>query len=223
MEDDSILEPLKEYKELAEKCHANAGTFFDQLVAQSKMVEKDNCDTCDNYYSLMNSYQLALKKAGGAVAAKVLLIILDVLLFVAAFFMIWMTIASGGDQVRLIVGVVLGIVFIILGVLDILLLVKKISKLVKDRKAKAAALKAEADHELEVAKNQMAPLNALFDWGMQADVIKMTTPTHSAGPELRYRQVCLYECEIRLRGEQRSQDFHLLRSVRSHPGQSVPD
>ncbi|MCI1734699.1 MAG: hypothetical protein LKM30_03085 [Bacilli bacterium] len=176
MEDDAILEPLKEFKELAEKCHTNAGTFFDQLVAQSKIVEKENCDTCDNYYSLMNSYQLALKKAGGAVAAKVLLIILDVLLFVAAFFMIWMAIASGGDQVRLIVGIVLGIVFIILGVLDILLLVKKISKLVKDRKAKAAALKAEADHELKVAKNQMAPLNALFDWGMQADVIKMTTP-----------------------------------------------
>ncbi|MFA6829097.1 MAG: hypothetical protein WCR67_00075 [Bacilli bacterium] len=173
MEDNAILEPLKEWSTLKDKCHQNAIEYYNEMVKKSAIDEKANNSTCDEYNAAYAAYQKALKKVGSATVIKVLLIILDVLVFIAALVMIILAFVVEGMMT---VGLIVGICLVLLGAGIIVFLCLKIQKLLENRRLKAEKLKEKVDKLFATANAQMAPLNALFDWGMMAEVIEKTTP-----------------------------------------------
>lgn len=175
MKDNSILDPVESFASLSQTVHNHAGTFFDNLVTKSAVKKDENAQTCDDYYFNLNLYEKASKKARSTRTLKIFLIILTVILLLASVICLYQAFIDTKSDIFL-PCLLVGIGLIVVSIALIIVLVKVVNKRLKEREKRASELHAKCQQLLLEANEQVAPLNALYDWGLQNEVIKEAVP-----------------------------------------------
>lgn len=178
MEEDyqELLEPIKLYKyELKYKHEDIIEEYFNNLANESGVDVEANRATCREYYKNMDALKNQQKILDGQKGLRGFLIFLTIFFFIAGTALIilpFLQVAPNYNAVFISVGIVsilLGVLFIIL---NTLIIGKKISEISK----KMAELQAKANKFKEEANKQMLSLNALYDWGVPAQLVNKTIP-----------------------------------------------
>lgn len=171
-----ILEPIKEYPLLKEKVLKTAEKTIEGLAKEVKVDKMANRDTCDRLYKKQAELKEAEKKLNGKKGLRTFFIILIVILFIASAILIAVGISrnQGGQSA---VGPILGAASCaIVAVILILITSMSLSKAVKRHQAIVDKLKKEEAEIHQEAEKQMAPFNAILDWGMPQKVISEAIP-----------------------------------------------
>ena len=172
--DDELLEPLKLYNyELSYKHQENVESFFDELAQKSGVDIEENQQTCKEYYALTAKADLFNSKLNSSRTLKAFLIVLTVLLFLAGTILI---VVSVMNRKLLPILLPIGIVSILSGVFFIILNVKVINKRINNYSSVVAKLRKEAQEKKNIAEQQMACLNALYDWNIPSSLVTKTAP-----------------------------------------------
>lgn len=171
--DDRLFDPNSLYKELGEKDEKNATQYFDDLVKTSGIDYKANIVTVRRYRGLMAAIAKGKNKRGGLITLEVFSYI-----FAGVFYALFVTffILSFGSDGFITTKFGLSLLFALLGTGSLLFGLLFLHPLVKKAGLKINEMQAEADKLLKEAWAQMAPLNELYDWGSQVDIVKETTP-----------------------------------------------
>lgn len=187
---DLLLEPLKYYeREGREKHKQNVADFFEDLKARSGVDISQNKKTVENYKTVLEQIRKSEKK-----------------LFRKKFWRVMLFILAGIGLCMAIVGIVLsaailiavGIVSIALALVLIFGILNKKIKLFSEMLNKQ---KEEAQALLDVAWQQMAPLNGLFSDRDAIDLIEKTLPEldfddcYHAERERELKETCGYSPE----------------------------
>lgn len=172
MESNDLLEPELLYKrELKEKHHQNTVNLFNELVDKSGVDKDANKILCDKIYAKQietKKYEARLSSSRGLKALFIIIIVIGAILgLVGAILLLNATILVG----------VLLLVFGISSIAGGIVLLSLVYK----RKAKSlelilSKLKKEAEEMINEAWRQTAPLNALFDEEMSAQLFHKTAP-----------------------------------------------
>jgi hypothetical protein len=219
-DDNSILEPLDMFKkQLKEQNSKNAAEYFDSLVKKAGVNPQANADAVKEYQQKVRDRDLAKQESSKIHAKKVLLILLGALVIAAGVVFLILAFAS-----QLFMPLYVYILIAVLGVAGGVVIIVMTNKALNGKiKAKDAAL---AEREGEVAAalqncwNMMNPLNSLYDWNMQADVIKMTTPLIQLDKNFDIKKYAYLEEKYGLSGlddEFRSVNFVQSGSVLGNP------
>ncbi|MCI2068784.1 MAG: hypothetical protein LKJ88_04335 [Bacilli bacterium] len=175
-QDNSILEPLEMFnKQLKGQNSENAAKYFDEFAKKAGIDPKANAQAVNDYNQKCLARDLAKKEARKIHAKKVLLILLGS--FVIAAGVVFIILAVAAQLFMPLYIYILLAIFLIGGGIGIIILTNKmLNGKIKDKDQALAAREAEAQAALQLCWAMMNPLNSLYDWNMQADVIKMTTP-----------------------------------------------
>lgn len=171
---DSLLEPLKGYNSVyKEAFRKNATDYFDELVKKSNINISENNSTVKKYDEKINKINALNKLINKKKGLRGFLIFLMVVIVIAAITLIALTV---NDLFNKIAGISISIVCVGLFVLLLILIIKKINPKIKSINELKANLEIEANELLSAAYKQMAPLNALYDWGIAGELITKTIP-----------------------------------------------
>lgn len=180
MEDNSILEPLKMYNsQFKEAIKENAGKYFDKLTKTSAINVEENEELCKKYDAKLKEIETVNNVLGKKKGLKGFFIFLIVLSFILTIVFLYVGVIAIKDSSIVIpsyADFILAAVFLGLGIFLIVWIVKKINPVIKEQNLLKEKKEKEAEDLKAKASINMAPLNALFDWNMCSDVIKMTTP-----------------------------------------------
>lgn len=184
------FEPLEYYeKHLKDAMERNAEQCFDALVKRSGIDPEKNRATVARYNKESAEAEAAGKKLGSFKALKTFLTVLTVIAFLAAVILIFVY-ASDGEGWALLL---FGILSALLGIGLIVLLATVIKKKLKEREEKHKKEVEEANAVLKEAYDEMAPLNALFTWGMTRELVLKTMPDLTLDEQLDVRRLDLLE------------------------------
>ncbi len=169
-----LLKPIDAYKKIyKDKVNQTANEKFDELKDKAEVNVEANRATIKEMNNLISERNKIANKQSSKSTLKVFLIILGVILIVAGIFLALLGI--NGD-INMALGIVLGV--LCLGIAIALFVVSK--KVVSKSIKALAAQVAELDQKIKVkeieARNQMAPLIALFDWNMAAKIVSDALP-----------------------------------------------
>ena len=182
------FEPLEYYeKHLKDAMERNAEEYFDALVKRSGVDPEQNKATVARYNKEAAEAEEAGKKLGSFRALKIFLIVLTVIAFLAAVILIFAYASGEGYWLYLF----LGILCALLGIGLIVLLCTVIKKKLKEREERHKKEVEEANAVLKQAYDEMAPLNALFTWGMTHELILKTMPDLTLDEQLDVRRLDL--------------------------------
>ena len=182
------FEPLEYYeKHLKDAMERNAEEYFDALVKRSGVDPEQNKATVARYNKESAEAEEAGKKLGSFRALKIFLIVLTVIAFLAAVILIFAYASGEGYWLYLF----LGILCALLGIGLIVLLCTVIKKKLKEREERHKKEVEEANAVLKQAYDEMAPLNALFTWGMTHELILKTMPDLTLDEQLDVRRLDL--------------------------------
>ena len=171
-----LLEPLKLYNyELKYKHEDNVSAFFDELTGRSGVNIEENRNTCKDYYGYLKKIEDAKKQLGRKKALMVLLILTTVFSFIIAIIMIALMVL-GITKDYLAIFLPITIFLVLLGIGAIVLNCTVIKKSLRSINQVMDKLKEKANQLLTLAKNQMACLNALYDWNIPSQLMSKTTP-----------------------------------------------
>lgn len=172
--EEELLEPIKFYKyELQHKHLDKVEAFFDGLKDQSMVDVEANQQTCKEYYSLVNETNNLQGKLNSKRGLRGFLIAMAIVFFIVG------TILFVGPLIgrKLYVPLIpIGVGLILFGVGFILINTLVLAKKIDSFEDKIKKLKEESRKKQELAYQQMAPLNALYDWGIPARLVTETTP-----------------------------------------------
>ena len=172
---DELLEPLKLYQyELSYKHQDNIDEYFNKLTEQSGVDIGANEQTCKEYYNLLKEIDDNRSKLNGQRGLRGFLIFLTILFFVVGTILI--IISAMGILPYPAIGYSVGPLLILLGIGAIILNSIVISKKISSLSGKVDVLNKKANEKLAVAKEQMACLNALYDWNIPSKLVTKTTP-----------------------------------------------
>ena len=172
MESNDLLEPELLYKrELKEKHHQNTINLFNELVEKSGVDKDANKVLCEKIYAKQaeaKKFEARLSSSRGLRTLFIILIVLGAILSVV------------GVALLLNAMILVGVLLLVFGVSTIAGGIV-LNVLVYKRKAKSleiviSKLKKEMDELIAEAWQQMAPLNALFDEEMSAQLFHKTAP-----------------------------------------------
>ena len=174
MADQTLYEPRKLYAQTLEhQFHDNAVKFFDDLARQAKTDVGGNATHVKAYEAAKEEVAAAQKKLNGAKTARGFMIFGIVAAFVLGAIFLVIGIANGGSMWWMFL---LTAACVVLGVLGIVLLTKRFNKGVKAAGEILAQMQKKADDCLNLCKEDMASLNALYDDSMPRDILEKTTP-----------------------------------------------
>lgn len=167
---DEILEPLESYNKLYKDEFKDTTTkYFEELVETSKIDVEANRKTIKELREKEREYEKKKKKKRWLNFLKVLLIIISVILVFVSIM-----INTKSDNNGLKVGMWIGTgVFILF---TILIIVFKLIPATVKLQSELDILKKEIQELTDLSWRQMAPLNALYDWGIPALLIERTIP-----------------------------------------------
>ena len=172
MESNDLLEPELLYKrELKEKHHQNTVNLFNELVEKSGVDKDANKVLCEKIYAKqgeVKKYEARLSSSRGLRTLFIILIVLGAILSVV------------GVALLLNAMILAGVLFLVFGLSTVAGGIV-LNVLVYKRKAKSLELilnklKKEVEEMINEAWRQMAPLNALFDEEMSAQLFHKTAP-----------------------------------------------
>ena len=182
------FEPLEYYeKHLKGAIERNAEEYFDALVKRSGVDPEQNKATVARYNKEAAEAEEAGKKLGSFKALKIFLIVLTVIAFLAAVILIFSYASGEGYWLYLF----LGILSALLGIGLVVLLCTVIKKKLKEREERHKKEVEEANAVLKQAYDEMAPLNALFTWGMTRELVLKTMPDLTLDEQLDVRRLDL--------------------------------
>ena len=172
---EELLEPLKLYNyDLKQKHQDNVNAYFDSLAEKSGIDIEANRAVCAEYYSLKKEEESLNGKLGGQKGLRGFLIFLTIFFFVGGTGLIIATIANAFKYPA--IGYSVGPIAILLGIGAIILNSTVIAKKLNLLSGKKAIVTKKANEKLEIAKDQMAALNYLFDWNVPSSLVTKTTP-----------------------------------------------
>lgn len=171
---DELLEPLKLYKyELEYKHEDNINEYLDGLTASSGIDIEANRATCREYYRYKKEEDDLSKKLGSQKGLRGFLIFLTILFFIIGTVLI---IIGAMKYLHPAIAFTAGPVLILLGIGAIVLNVVKVGKQLEILNQKKTVVTAKANEQLDIAKEQIAPLNSLFDWNVASSLVTKTAP-----------------------------------------------
>ncbi len=171
---EELLEPIKYYNyELAYKHEENANIFFDELTKKSGVDTEANKETCNEYYATMSQIKKLQKKLDTNQGLRVFLIVMTVLAFAVGTIMAILAIIQKID-IRIFLPI--AIVLVLVGIGLIIVNVKVLAKRIAKYKEKIKQLSIVADKAKSLAEQQMASLNALYDWNIPSTLMSKTAP-----------------------------------------------
>ena len=188
---DLLLEPLKYYEQEGRERHKqNVSAFFEELKARSGVDVLQNKKTVETYNAMLAQIQKAEKKLSFKKFLRVLLFIL-----------------VGVGLCMAIFGIVLGSVAlipigIVLTALPLVVVFAFLNKNIKQFSENLDKQKQEAKAQLDIAWQQMAPLNSLFGDRDAIDLVEKTIPEldfdecYSAERERELKETCGYSPEF---------------------------
>lgn len=173
MEDNQILEPLDLYNSrYKEELSNNTKKYIDNLVKKSGVDVELNRATVKKYKAKSALLNDAKSKRGMLNFWKVFLIILSIVSFVLAICGIFLIVYSN-DGSPLGIGLCIG--GIIFGIGSILIITLVLKSRIAKQNSLVFTLSKEINTLLQECYDQMAPLNALYDWNMSSDILNETT------------------------------------------------
>ena len=168
-----LLNPHELYTKSLKSQHIkNAEAYFDSLVKTSQVDVELNKNTVIKLNDCIKERNRALKKENNIQAARIWLIILIVLCFVAGIVFLALFFSEYSQIWHIIVSVLT----IGLGVFVIVMVCTKLNPELKRRKAHREALDKEVDEIRNECYMQLLPLNSLFDWNIPTDLVMTTAP-----------------------------------------------
>ena len=169
---EQLLEPLRFYKSRGKDLFKqNATDYFDRLHKESGVNADENRATVKEYNKEMAAAETVKKKIQGKRTAKGLLIALIVIASIVALFGVFS--AVGGDIATGLLMIAGGAAAI---VLSALLIAKKLNPAIKKADEILQKHLDKAGELLNLAREQMAPLNALFTNEDSLRLIEQTVP-----------------------------------------------
>lgn len=183
METNDLLDPAQFYDTVLKVAYPeHANEIYDELVKTSQVDVEENRKTVKEYRVVSGNVKKMKSKLAGMITLKVFMIIFTILFILAGIGMIIIPIvdSSRANKLGLFIGLAVG--FFVAATVLIILLVKVINKSIKKRREILKSLTAEATRLNNLANEQMAPLNALFDWSVPSEIIKRTTPIIELDP-----------------------------------------
>lgn len=172
MESNDLLEPELLYKrELKEKHHQNTVNLFNELVEKSGVDKDANKILCDKIYAKQaetKKYEARLSSSRGLRALFIVAIVIGAILSFVSIPLLF-----NGSILPGVLLLVFGVSSIAGGIVLLSLVYKRKTKsleLILDK------LKKEVEEMINEAWRQMAPLNALFDEEMSAQLFHKTAP-----------------------------------------------
>lgn len=193
----SVLEPYRLYDlEYRTKFEENSDKYFEEMVKESAVDVEANRKTVREIDVLKDDLKKLRKKLSGKKALKTFLIICCVITAIfAVLFFIDALHGFGADMDAVFslpgfVSLILLVVCIGLNVLFALLISKKLNSVIKELKAEIYENDKVLSEKIQVARAQLSPLYALFDWNMPAEIIERTTPLIDFDKFFDIRKLC---------------------------------
>lgn len=170
---DSLLEPLKGYHEKYKEEHLkNTVEYFDMLTKEAKVSPSANKTTVSKYKEALEGVDKLNKKISSKTALRGFLIFLIVASVIGFITVLYYGLFKKSLDVWLMV--LLFIIFISLILFSFFYIRKKLNNEIKSLKQAREEQNKIAQNLLNEAWQQMAPLNALFDWGMSEELFTKT-------------------------------------------------
>lgn len=172
MENNQIYNPLDEYKStLKSKMNEEASSYFESLVKEAKVDPELNKRTVEEYRKLNATLKVHKDKLNNTKGLKAFLLTVGIILLIAFTFTLFF-IGSG----NLALVIILAILFFAGGIASILVAVTKLKDLVALREKKCNEIENQVNEKLGECYTQMEPLNNLYDYNMQIDILKKVIP-----------------------------------------------
>ena len=154
------------FKEVAEE-------YFASLVEESKVDKEANKETVKAYLKKVDEVNNLKKKFNNNKSLNTFLTVTMIAGIIIGLILTNLLISDGFSVIKLIVMIICYVAAIVAIFVKFLYLKKRI-KLLKEQ---LEILEKEANEILNVAKRQMAPLNALFDWNIPVILTRKAIPT----------------------------------------------
>lgn len=165
--------PLKQYKAVfKDRHHEHATQYIDQLIEKSKVDIEENKQTVKVIKQLeqeKNSIMKVIKKIQGSKTLLILLIIVSIVALIVSV----VQLANGLQEIYypIIIGAA-----VLLTLLAIFMILKRINPKLKEAKNNKSILEQKIKSEIEIAYQQLAPLNQLFTEGISEQLFQKTLP-----------------------------------------------
>lgn len=172
--DEELETPLDGYKTYyKDKFKEVATEYFAELVEKSKVDPEANKETVKKYLEKANEVNKLRNKFHNLKSLNIVLTVSIIVGILFGFISVYLLIKEGYSLLNC----VTAIVFPIIAIVSIFVKFSYLKKRIKALKEQLDILEKEANELLEVAKRQMAPLNALFDWNIPVILTRKTIPT----------------------------------------------
>lgn len=170
--DDPILTPLKGYNEVYKDKHLeNTSEYFEELAKKANVDVNSNRETVAKYKNKLSKIVNLNKQLNKYKTIKILFIVGMIVFAILGFIFAW----AGSDTTT-----VWAIIFFVLALATLIaFLIVYFVKIKKEQlrlQAEISKLQKEADNLKDEAYKQMAPLNALFDYGISTSLLTKTVP-----------------------------------------------
>ncbi|MCR5741160.1 MAG: hypothetical protein K6G38_01685 [Gammaproteobacteria bacterium] len=162
-----ILNPRDYYEtHLKDKVNQEADNYFEDLVAKSGIDKDANISTIKTLRQKEEEYKNLNKELNKLKTKKTVAIVFSILSLAGSVISLCFVITSEKKAVP----IILMIVLLLLGIGLILLITLSLNKKIKNFDEPLNKLKKEINELIALATKQMAPLNALYDYEMPAEV-----------------------------------------------------
>ncbi len=177
MQDNTIYEPLKNYKNIYKEKHKkNIVEYFDELTKKSAINIEENQITVQEIKKLKDSRNILSKKLNGQKSLKTFLIVVAAIsIFIAIISILKLSSNTSLFIPLLILGILLsgGMIFLI---------IKKITPKIKQLTKEIEELTKNIQEKTELAYSQIKPLTDLFFEGMSEILYSKTLPIFNMDP-----------------------------------------
>ena len=182
MADEVLFKPRDLYsKQLKDKYHQAAIEAFDELKEKSKVDPSSNALHVEDYNKALEKQKKKEGELSSSKGKQTACLVFLILFFAVGLLLLvlsCLSISSGNfNWVLLLVGIAL----IGAGV-GLIFLYRKYKKASSEFASELEKLKMETENKLKICYEDMAPLNALFDWNMPLVVMEKATPIIDLDP-----------------------------------------
>ncbi|MFA6852102.1 MAG: hypothetical protein WCR34_02980, partial [Bacilli bacterium] len=183
MADMLIDEPIDLYEHQLKEAHKNnVSKFFEDLVKKSGVNEDANATTVKVIRKKEAEIKTVDKKLKGQKGLRGFLFFLIIIGFIAGIIFILAAIGTLPIPVMQWLSILIAVLCFLLSIGLILVIALSINKKIKNFQAIINRLEKEKQVLVDEAWKQVAPLNALYDWGMAAYLFTETVPIVKLDP-----------------------------------------
>ncbi len=176
MEATNIYEPIREYESKYRNIHKeNVSEYFEKLAEKAQVDEDENKKTVKQVKKHEEDIKFTDKKIKRFKNLKTFLIVIIIISFIVGF-LFFLALIKGVEVVNKGADIAITLGSLLLGGGLIFLLSKKVNVILKNTQDFLVELKKKYEEQLKIAWDQMSSLNALFDWGMPAEIVEKTMP-----------------------------------------------